>query len=410
MDATLFDTDDKTQQEFERQISLYEQLIRDHDSFKLSLSLTSHDWISLTEYAETLNHTSLNYSNNYLDSLSSSQKLHLINACLHSTNSHQSNFKTAFADVLSLLSCDSDPIVKIAANIYQTITTSGTLNLSCLGSFFSNLFSRVAHISHQQRSINHNDTVSSHFSPNPQDFPSTDELHFVIQENIFFPPYLDKDVSYIASGQNGSVFKAFSPSLGELAVKLVPEDKFKQKELDAARNLDQIRCEFFTRYLLITQNRPYIIFVMEYANSGTLANLIQEGTVLPEDRIREIFQQIFTGVGAMHEVGVIHRDLKPENVMLHRPQPDAPQVVKITDFGFSRVVENDGTAITRCCTPKYAAPELLFSNLPYSQKADIWSIGVMMFKSASGQYANSSDSILQTPVRWKIHPRSLHRD
>ena len=69
------------------------------------------------------------------------------------------------------------------------------------------------------------------------------------------------------------------------------------------------------------------------------------------------------------------RDLKPDNILIHNG------VIKIADFGFSRVLENpmeDAARYTNLGTPNYMSPQMLLEK-NYSSKTDVWSLGVIFF-------------------------------
>ena len=83
-----------------------------------------------------------------------------------------------------------------------------------------------------------------------------------------------------------------------------------------------------------------------------------------------------------HAQGIIHRDIKPEN-LLFSSKDMSKSVLKISDFGLARFVEEDVFATTTCGTPGYVAPEILMQK-PYHVACDFWSIGVVLFILLSG--------------------------
>ncbi|CAH1996543.1 unnamed protein product [Acanthoscelides obtectus] len=90
-------------------------------------------------------------------------------------------------------------------------------------------------------------------------------------------------------------------------------------------------------------------------------------------------RQIFEGVQHVHSRGVVHRDLKPENILL-----DDSLNVKITDFGFAKILNDHELLTDLCGTPGYLAPETLKCNMlddapGYSFEVDIWACGVIMY-------------------------------
>ena len=82
----------------------------------------------------------------------------------------------------------------------------------------------------------------------------------------------------------------------------------------------------------------------------------------------------------MHKNGFIHRDIKPANILIDI-QMDGYMICKISDYGFSSCLDTrDSTGkITGVIgSPYYMAPEVI-KKIPYSSKADIWSLGVIIF-------------------------------
>lgn len=101
-----------------------------------------------------------------------------------------------------------------------------------------------------------------------------------------------------------------------------------------------------------------------------------------------LIRPVLSGLAAIHDAGIVHRDLKPANVFLVR---DADGVVpKLLDFGISREEEqSSGTALTQegimMGTPQYMAPEQFESASKVDARADVFSVGAMLYEALTGQ-------------------------
>lgn len=114
---------------------------------------------------------------------------------------------------------------------------------------------------------------------------------------------------------------------------------------------------------------------------------------------------------ALYSKGVVHRDLKPQNILLtyNKPSPCPNEILlKIADFGFARFLQDGVMAATLCGSPMYMAPEVIMS-LTYDAKADLWSLGTIVYQCLTGKAPFSA----QTPQQLKnfyekhlvLHPK-----
>lgn len=127
--------------------------------------------------------------------------------------------------------------------------------------------------------------------------------------------------------------------------------------------------------------------VMEYLPGETLAERFTRGGALPVGEALRIGRDIARALAATHSQGIFHRDIKPENVLLV-PQPDAPDAVKLVDFGIARLAETarDGRETGEGLilgTPQYMSPEQA-SGLSQDARADIYSLGVLLWELLAG--------------------------
>lgn len=131
-----------------------------------------------------------------------------------------------------------------------------------------------------------------------------------------------------------------------------------------------------------------VYLVMEYCNGGDLADYLHAKGTLSEDTIRVFLQQIAGAMRVLQAKGIIHRDLKPQNILLSIPAGRKSHsnntCIKIADFGFARHLQNNMMAATLCGSPMYMAPEVIMSQ-NYDAKADLWSIGTIVFQCLTGK-------------------------
>jgi serine/threonine protein kinase len=116
--------------------------------------------------------------------------------------------------------------------------------------------------------------------------------------------------------------------------------------------------------------------VMEFAPNGDLFEQVAQVKRFTERQARHVFAQLALGVKHIHDVGVAHLDLSLENVLL-----DENYNVKISDFGVARPIPLHGLfpSLFIRSKPGYMAPEIIH-RLPFNgRKADVFSLGVMLY-------------------------------
>lgn len=91
------------------------------------------------------------------------------------------------------------------------------------------------------------------------------------------------------------------------------------------------------------------------------------------EKVRDYAKQILTGLKEIHERQIVHRDLKPENVLVTEEG-----VVKICDFGSSKILDPNGKNTPYIVSRYYRAPELILGVSNYTEKIDIWATGCII--------------------------------
>ena len=128
-------------------------------------------------------------------------------------------------------------------------------------------------------------------------------------------------------------------------------------------------------YVKETKNSFYL--VMDYANSGSLFELIQKNKGLDEKKAFLLFIQVVNAIFFLHKNDIIHRDIKPENILIFNNN-----ICKLCDFGCC-VKLNGGTRVTFIGTTEYMSPEIV-NKKNYSKEIDVWALGILLYEMLHG--------------------------
>jgi serine/threonine-protein kinase len=212
----------------------------------------------------------------------------------------------------------------------------------------------------------------------------------------------------IGRGGMGVVFAAEHEVLHQrVAVKfLVPERAddpvLTTRLLNEARAAASIRSEHVARVLDVEELAGSGAFiVLEYLEGMNLADVLDRRGQLP---MREAVQYVAEALDALahaHSMGIVHRDLKPSNLFL-ASRPDGTHAIKVLDFGVSKLkaephAEPTGLELTLPAalvgSPHYMAPEQVRDARTVDARADIWSIGVLLYKLLTGAMPFDAESL-----------------
>ncbi|CAK7268246.1 serine/threonine-protein kinase gin4 [Sporothrix epigloea] len=139
----------------------------------------------------------------------------------------------------------------------------------------------------------------------------------------------------------------------------------------------------------IWENRNEIYLILEYVENGDLFTYVSQNGALTEEASIFVFRQMMSAVQYCHAYNICHRDLKPENILLK-----ADGQIKIADFGMAALHQGPQSHLqTSCGSPHYAAPELLKARPYRGDKADIWSMGVILFVMLAGRLPFDEDDM-----------------
>ena len=202
--------------------------------------------------------------------------------------------------------------------------------------------------------------------------------------------------SVLGAGQFGKVFKGVNMKTNEeFAVKAVKRNifeenpKLKQFVVNEIQTLSRINNENVVKFIEMITTYNNIYFVYEFCNGGTLEDAIFSRGYYLESEAMVIFNQIVNGLCSVVQLNIMHRDLKPQNILFHNG------IAKIADFGFCKPLNTrKDMAKTILGSPIYMAPEILLGE-EYTMKADIWSLGVMLYEMLFGKCPFEGKNIAQ---------------
>ena len=186
---------------------------------------------------------------------------------------------------------------------------------------------------------------------------------------LFSQRYVKKEV--LGQGAFGLVYSALDQETSKtVAIKCVKNkesiEQF-QAELDLLKRLHH---EAIVPYLdSFVDSEGALQIVMEYAENGSLLDVIRKYGELNETVAAIYIAQVLRGLVYLHEQNVIHRDIKAANVLIHGG------AAKLADFGLALDLNDYGKTLRECAgSPYWMAPEVI-NGEPIYHKSDIWSVG-----------------------------------
>jgi eukaryotic-like serine/threonine-protein kinase len=218
----------------------------------------------------------------------------------------------------------------------------------------------------------------------------------------------------VGLGAMGAVIAAHHEELGErVALKLLlrthhDDSNVRLRFKREARAAFKLKSEHACRVLdagELDDGTPFI--AMEFLHGETLAQVQKARTRLPVGEAVDLVLQAIEALADAHDHGIVHRDLKPANFVLTRRHDGSP-CVKVIDFGVAKLAPHlapEGEVTNTfgfVGSSVYAAPEQLGAARDATPRADIWSLGVVLYQLVSGRlpfvFSSSSPAVVLSTV------------
>lgn len=163
-----------------------------------------------------------------------------------------------------------------------------------------------------------------------------------------------------------------------------------------ARAASRIKSEHVVRVFdvgRLATGEPYL--VMEHLDGEDLAKRLEVKGPMPLVYAADAVLDVCQALAEAHAAGIIHRDLKPANIFISR-DPGGDEIVKLLDFGVAKVPEA-GT-VTKSAnvlgSPAYMSPEQLLAARDVDARADIWSLGIILYELLTGELPFEGNSLV----------------
>jgi serine/threonine protein kinase len=203
-----------------------------------------------------------------------------------------------------------------------------------------------------------------------------------------------KVLSLVAQGGMGAVYKAVHPSLKRNVVikkltargSTIARERFKKE----AQILLDMQSPFIVHVFDYFTEGPYRYIVEEFVDGMAFNDIIKKEVVIEPLVALLVLQDVCCALKFAHAKGIVHRDMKPGNILVSRKAE-----VKLADFGIASDEEDKQDAITQngvmLGTPAYMSPEQIKNSATVDARADIYSLGVMLYEMVTGGKPYASD-------------------
>jgi serine/threonine protein kinase len=220
----------------------------------------------------------------------------------------------------------------------------------------------------------------------------------------------------LGEGGMGVVYLAEHPVIGrKVAMKAIHPELSRNPEVVSrfvteAKSVNQIGNEHIVDiHDFGTTPDGEFYFIMEFLQGEALSDVLKQQSPMDPVRALAVAAQVADALAASHQHGIIHRDLKPENIFLIT-KGHTHDFVKVLDFGLAKLTQGEEkvTHKTRTGsvmgTPYYMAPEQCEGKANIDHRADIYSLGVILYEMLTGRVPFSGDGYGEIIVKHITSP------
>jgi serine/threonine protein kinase len=208
-----------------------------------------------------------------------------------------------------------------------------------------------------------------------------------------------------------TVYKAYDTRLERnVAVKVLRTEQFIPAQLQMvlqrfereAKSLAKLSNPNIVNILDFGEHEGMPYLVMEYLPGGTLKKKL--GSAIPWREAVQVLLPVARGLAYAHQHGIIHRDVKPANILMN--ESDRPI---LTDFGIAKLLEvGDGHTLTGSGvgigTPEYMAPEQGIGASTIDERADVYSLGIVLYEMIAGRKPYIADTPMAVVLKQMTDP------
>eukprot|EP01114_Cavostelium_apophysatum_P005757 TRINITY_DN1692_c0_g1_i2.p1 TRINITY_DN1692_c0_g1~~TRINITY_DN1692_c0_g1_i2.p1 ORF type:complete len:692 (+),score=156.92 TRINITY_DN1692_c0_g1_i2:1270-3345(+) len=187
----------------------------------------------------------------------------------------------------------------------------------------------------------------------------------------------------LGSGTFGKVrLCRHKPTRTYFCVKILSKSRiFRLKQVEHTNNERNIMMSIdhplIVKMFRTFQDKKHLYLLMEFVPGGELFNYIRKAGSMPLNVAKLLAAEIILVLEYLHSNNILYRDLKPENILISESGH-----IKLADFGFSKRTKQ--RTFSLCGTPEYISPEIIVKERGHNEKADYWSLGILIFEMLAG--------------------------